>query len=72
MKLKIFDYLGSVFGFTYDESMRLQTNCGGILSLMLTLLSVIIITSMGVSLFDKSHPFNSKDREICSSYSNKF
>ena len=56
MKLKIFDYLGSVFGFTYDESMRLQTNCGGILSIMLTLLSIIIISTMGTALFDKSNP----------------
>ena len=56
MKMKNFDYLGSVFGFTYDDSIRLQTSCGGLLSTVLTILSITIIAIMGSSLFDKTHP----------------
>ena len=56
MKMKNFDYLGSVFGFTYDDSIRLQTSCGGLLSTVLTILSITIIATMGSSLFDKTRP----------------
>ena len=56
MKFSNLDYLGSVFGFTYDDSIRLQTSCGGLLSSILTILSITIIAIMGTSLFDKSNP----------------
>ena len=56
MKLSNFDYLGSVFRFTYNDSIRLQTSCGGLLSSISTILSITIIAIMGTSLFDKTHP----------------
>ena len=56
MKISNFDYLGSVFGFTYDDNLRLQTTCGGLLSSVLTILWITIVGIMGSSLFDKTHP----------------
>ena len=67
MLLKNFDYLGVVFGFTYDDSMRFQTNCGGFLSMILALLSLATIGFMGVSFFDRSNP--SVNRDVLKYYS---
>ena len=56
MLFKNFDFLGLVFGFTYDDSMRFQTNFGGFLSMILGLLSLITVGSMGVTLLDRTSP----------------
>jgi hypothetical protein len=61
MFFKHFDYLGNVFGFTYDDSMRYQTNCGGFLSLILGLLSIIVVCWMGITLFDRTNPLLVQD-----------
>ena len=56
ISFKKFDYLGFIFGFTYDESVRLQTHCGGILSVLFAILSIVIISIMGSSIFDRANP----------------
>ena len=56
ISFKKFDYLGFIFGFTFDESVRLQTHCGGILSVLFAILSLVIISIMGSSIFDRANP----------------
>ena len=53
---KSFDFLGCMFGFTYDESVRLETSFGGVLSSIFFLLTIIIVSTMGSSFFDRSTP----------------
>jgi hypothetical protein len=57
MRVKNIDFLGSIFGFTYDDSVRYKTTCGGILSLILIFLTLCVILAMGISFWDKSTPF---------------
>ena len=56
ISLRRFDYFGILYGFTYDESIRFQTNCGGFLSVFFCLFSIIIVSLMGSSFFDRTNP----------------
>ena len=56
MYFKKFDYLASIYGFTYDDGMRFQTNCGGFLSILLFLIGLVTIGDMGSTLFERSSP----------------
>ena len=50
------DFFATIFGFTFDESVRLQTQCGGILSVSFAIISIVIVSIMGSSFFDTTNP----------------
>ena len=61
MFFKHFDYLASLYGFSFDDSMRYQTNCGGFLSVILSLLAIVTIAQMGSTFLDRSNPVTASD-----------
>ena len=56
ISLKKLDYFAFIFGFTFDDNIRLQTHCGGLFSVLFSILSIVIVSIMGSSFFDRSNP----------------